>query len=186
MESSNGQSDKTHASITRTAIYIATADVINNVIDLEKHNSSAANETVIEYFNGDCRMVHFLQTIEDIINKVAQTQRYHHGDSARTMSCNQIEAGHLLLQSLRDEIINQSQAANPNWDAVRDLTGQYLFTLQEFYSNTNWVEIFGNQICQDLGISDKSLSLNVSSEMQVYVLVKYLKFFYNQFCRHCK
>lgn len=51
MESSNGQSDQTHASITRTAIYIATADVINNVIDLEKHNSSAAIETVIEYFS---------------------------------------------------------------------------------------------------------------------------------------
>lgn len=45
MESSNGQSDQTHASITRTAIYIATADVINNVIDLEKHNSSAAIES---------------------------------------------------------------------------------------------------------------------------------------------
>lgn len=51
MESSNGQSDQTHASITRTAIYIASADVINNVIDLEKHNSSAAIETVIEYFS---------------------------------------------------------------------------------------------------------------------------------------
>lgn len=51
MESSNVQSDQTHGSITRTAIYIATANVINNVIDLEKHNSSAAIETVIEYFS---------------------------------------------------------------------------------------------------------------------------------------
>lgn len=60
--------------------------------------------------------------------------------------------GHLLLHSLRDSIINQSQKANPNWDIVRDLIGQYLFTLQEFYSNTNWVEMFGSRVCQELGI----------------------------------
>lgn len=45
------------------------------------------------WLDRDCRMVHFLQTVEDIINKVAQTQRYHYDDSTRTMSCNQIEAG---------------------------------------------------------------------------------------------
>lgn len=161
----NGNSDHTHASITRAAIYLATADVINYVIDLKKYNSSDVVETVNGYFNGDCRLVRFLQTVEDIINKIAQTQRYHHGDTERTMSCNQIEAGHLLLQSLRNEIIYQAKTANPNWDAMRDLIGQYLFTLQEFYSNTNWVDMFGNQICQELGISNKSLRLNVPSEM---------------------
>lgn len=45
------------------------------------------------WLDGDCRLVRFLQTVEDIINKIAQTQRYHHGDTERTMSCNQIEAG---------------------------------------------------------------------------------------------
>ena len=60
--------------------------------------------------------------------------------------------GHLLLQSLRDNIINQSQKANPNWYLVRDLIGQYLFTLQEFYSNSNWVEMFGSRVCLELGI----------------------------------
>lgn len=45
------------------------------------------------WLDGDCRMVHFLQTVEDIINNIAQTQRYHHEDATRTMSCNQIEAG---------------------------------------------------------------------------------------------
>lgn len=72
MESSNGQSDKTHASITRTAIYIATADVINNVIDLEKHNSSA-NETVIEYFSKCYSFLYrwgFCSNYEDILEPV--------------------------------------------------------------------------------------------------------------------
>lgn len=59
--------------------------------------------------------------------------------------------GHLLLQSLRDNIIYHSQAADPNWYAVRELIGQYLFTMQEFYSSTNWVEMFGDKVCQELG-----------------------------------
>lgn len=73
MENSNGQSDQTHASITRTAIYIATADVINNVIDLEKHNSSAAIETVIEYFSKFYSFLYrwgFCSNYEDILEPV--------------------------------------------------------------------------------------------------------------------
>lgn len=73
MENSNGQSDQTHASITRTAIYIATADVINNVIDLEKHNSSAAIETVIEYFSKFYSFLNrwgFCSNYEDILEPV--------------------------------------------------------------------------------------------------------------------
>lgn len=73
MESSNGQSDQTHASITRTAIYIATSDFINNVIDLEKHNSSAAIETVIEYFSKCYSFLYrwgFSSNYEDILEPV--------------------------------------------------------------------------------------------------------------------
>lgn len=51
MENGNGQSDHTHASITRAAIYLATADVINHVIDLKKYNSSDVVETVNGYFS---------------------------------------------------------------------------------------------------------------------------------------
>lgn len=47
----NGNSDHTHASITRAAIYLATADVINYVIDLKKYNSSDVVETVNGYFS---------------------------------------------------------------------------------------------------------------------------------------
>lgn len=72
-ENTYGQSDHTHASITRTAIYIATADVINNVIDLEKHNSSAAIETVIEYFSKCYSFLYrlgFCSNYEDILEPV--------------------------------------------------------------------------------------------------------------------
>lgn len=70
MESSN---DQTHASITRTAIYIATADVINHVIELEIHNLSAAIETVIEYFSKCYSFLYrwgFFYNYEDILEPV--------------------------------------------------------------------------------------------------------------------
>lgn len=51
MESSNGQSDHTHASITRAAIYQSTAEVIKHVIDLGKYNLTDAVETVNGYLS---------------------------------------------------------------------------------------------------------------------------------------
>lgn len=50
----------------------------------------------------------------------------------------------------------EAKKASPNWNAKREFVGEYLFTLQEFYSNTNWVEMFRNQSCKELG---KSYSL---------------------------
>eukprot|EP00105_Crassostrea_gigas_P002672 XP_011415273.1 PREDICTED: uncharacterized protein LOC105319429 [Crassostrea gigas] len=149
-ESTDGRQDHTHASITQAAIYHATSDVIANVISPGKYNASDPDTTITTYFDHDA-LIHFAQTIIDIVNKNNLAQRTYRDDASRTMNCEQIVPGHLLLQTLRDKIIHQSQTANPNWDAVRDLIGQYLFTLQEFYSNTNWVEMFGDRVCRELG-----------------------------------
>lgn len=59
--------------------------------------------------------------------------------------------GNLLLQSLRDQIVVLSLSPNPDWNNVRKLIGEYLFTMQMFYSNTNWVETYGNVTCNELG-----------------------------------
>lgn len=165
-ESTDGRQDHTHASITQAAIYHATSDVIANVISPGKYNASDPDTTITTYFDHDA-LIHFAQTIIDIVNKNNLAQRTYRDDASRTMNCEQIVPGHLLLQTLRDKIIHQSQTANPNWDAVRDLIGQYLFTLQEFYSNTNWVEMFGDRVCQELGISGESLPYKVSDHDKV-------------------
>lgn len=67
--------------------------------------------------------------------------------------------GNLLLQSLRDQIVVLSLSPNPDWNNVRKLIGEYLFTMQMFYSNTNWVETYGNVTCNELGeLSQQSTS----------------------------
>lgn len=49
-ESTDGRADYTHASITQAAIYYATADVIANVIDPGKYNTSDPDSTIDTYF----------------------------------------------------------------------------------------------------------------------------------------
>nr|XP_022340887.1 von Willebrand factor A domain-containing protein 7-like [Crassostrea virginica] len=174
-ESTDGRPDYTHASITQAAIYQVAADVIANVIDPTKYNASDPDGTIQTYFTHDA-LIHFAQTVMEIVNNNNLAQRTYRDDAARTMNCEQIVPGHLLLQSLRDNIIHQSQSANPDWGFVRELTGQYLFTLQVFYSNTNWVEMFGDRVCQELGVPGKSLPLNVSGpDMVTCVSCNYSK-----------
>ena len=45
------------------------------------------------------------------------------------------------MQALRDKVISILNNTNPNYDAAREVVGQYLHLLQMFYSNTNWVEL---------------------------------------------
>ncbi|XP_078331996.1 uncharacterized protein LOC144625352 [Crassostrea virginica] len=181
-ENNNGRSEKTHSSITHDAIYRAAADVIAHVIDPAKHRLWTVDEILREYLGNGLGCLR--QTVEEIKNENNVAQREYGDDASRTMLCDQIEAGHLLLHSLRDSIINQSQKANPNWDIVRDLIGQYLFTLQEFYSNTNWVEMFGSRVCQELGISGNPLPFKVPTDMQVFNLVN-LSMLYSNFSSLC-
>jgi hypothetical protein len=36
-------------------------------------------------------------------------------------------------------------------DELKAKLGQCLYTLQSFYSNTNWVEMYGNKVYEDFG-----------------------------------
>ena len=72
------------------------------------------------------------------------------------------------MQSLRDQIIVLSLSPTPDWNNVRKLIGEYLFTVQMFYSNTNWVETFGNATCQELG----QVIFNVSRTKKIILIRK--------------
>lgn len=39
----------------------------------------------------------------------------------------------------------------PDINAARQTLGEIFYLIQMFYSNTNWVEMAGNQICHSLG-----------------------------------
>ena len=55
------------------------------------------------------------------------------------------------MQLLRESVIGILNSSSPNYDAAREVIGQYLHMLQMFYSNTNWVEMNGNKIHEQLG-----------------------------------
>ena len=55
------------------------------------------------------------------------------------------------MQLLRESVIGILNSSSPNYDAAREVIGQYLHMLQMFYSNTNWVEMNGNKIHEPLG-----------------------------------
>ena len=51
-------------------------------------------------------------------------------------------SGHIYLQRLYREIIRMASYEDQlDISYIRQRIGEYLYTLQEFYSNTNWVEI---------------------------------------------
>lgn len=59
------------------------------------------------------------------------------------------------MQTLRDTAIQVLNNSVPNYDAAREVVGQFLHLLQMFYSNTNWIEMSrGGVIYQPLGMSD--------------------------------
>ena len=56
------------------------------------------------------------------------------------------------MQLLRETAIGILNSTSPNYDAAREVIGQYLHLLQMFYSNTNWVEMNADKIYEPLGI----------------------------------
>ena len=55
------------------------------------------------------------------------------------------------MQLLRESVFGILNSSSPNYDAAREIIGQYLHMLQMFYSNSNWVEMNGNKIHEPLG-----------------------------------
>nr|XP_022336053.1 von Willebrand factor A domain-containing protein 7-like [Crassostrea virginica] len=151
--------DYSHQSITERALYESAAVFIRTyIITGNKYASRSPINVTEDFFRGD-------RSYEAVFGTVVETmvwgnnnaQRMYAGVPMRTMNAEMIFAGNLLLQSLRDQIVVLSLSPTPDWNNVRKLIGEYLFTAQMFYSNTNWVETFGNATCQELGIRGRSL-----------------------------
>lgn len=51
--------------------------------------------------------------------------------------------------------MKQCRKSIPNWkkdlDGLRKKLAVCLYTIQSFYSNTNWIEMFGEQVYEDFG-----------------------------------
>ncbi|XP_046366074.2 von Willebrand factor A domain-containing protein 7-like isoform X2 [Haliotis rufescens] len=68
-----------------------------------------------------------------------------------------IKEAHEKMAGLRDHAIQLLKRDNANFDSARQLIGQFLHVMQMFYSNSNWVEMFGADPYYELGIRGKPL-----------------------------
>ncbi|CAH1248685.1 VWA7 [Branchiostoma lanceolatum] len=68
----------------------------------------------------------------------------------------EIQAANNRLIRQRNSTLGVLSATPPNFEAARSMIGVYLHILQDFYSNTNWVELEGGVPYEDLGLEGKA------------------------------
>lgn len=70
-------------------------------------------------------------------------------------------AAHILIRQIRNRIVdfsNNSAIVKSNISLIREDVATILYIIQEFYSNTNWIELYGNNtIYGDFGNSHNSI-----------------------------
>ncbi|KAK3084920.1 hypothetical protein FSP39_021498 [Pinctada imbricata] len=133
---------RSHHDITQEGIYKAVANILNEKYFAGSQNGNPVR-VVSNFFASDSNG---LQQFESAIDEIVQSSNTIQQDNGHiafyTVNAEQIERAHIQMQTKYSEIRRLSRNGN-NVDIsfVRQKIGEFLFTLQEFYSNTNWVEI---------------------------------------------
>lgn len=156
------ETDYTHKLITERGLTIAAAKYIETFLQPSTpHNGTdyiEAMRTIQRFFGQDRHSLEmFTDGIEQIVYENNNAQKRYGSDAKYTMNAEQIWEGNLYLQNKRDTIITLSKSASPNWNFLRMAIGEYLMTLQMFYSNTNWIELEGQTVNTALGIREKKI-----------------------------
>ncbi|XP_062595641.1 von Willebrand factor A domain-containing protein 7-like [Saccostrea cucullata] len=149
---------KSHSCITFLGIYRTAAEFLTRY-NYVNNTGQSTSQIVRDFFGTDSNSyTEYLRTISKIVGSENDIQVslgniafYHvHGE--------QIQLAHNYIRSLRHMIQIQAQASNPNIELIREKIGYALYTLQEFYSNTNWVELNGDTIYSDFGQENVTLT----------------------------
>lgn len=64
--------------------------------------------------------------------------------------CNHLSAHNHVIK-LRGQIEELAQSTEPDLYLIREMIGKCIYTIQAFYSGTNWVEINGDSVYKDFG-----------------------------------
>ncbi|KAL4228607.1 Von Willebrand factor A [Mactra antiquata] len=109
------------------------------------------------YYGGQESEKRFQEAIDDIVKQNNKVDQDHFSEAAWHFNGEQIKEGNAKMQNLRDTVIQILNNTAPNYDAAREVVGQYLHLLQMFYSNTNWVEMSGSVLYRPLGITGQPI-----------------------------
>ncbi|XP_052084687.1 von Willebrand factor A domain-containing protein 7-like isoform X2 [Mytilus californianus] len=147
---------KHHADITGFAIRIAVGRFLtdNNLIVLDDETDVTS---IVSHFFGDDSDGYekFVEKQNEIVENVKNQER----SKEAHIHCNseQIELAHNHVIKIRGQIKKIAQSAEPNFSLIRQLIGKCLFTIQAFYSGSNWVEMNGDEVYTDFGVPNKTL-----------------------------
>ncbi|XP_052084364.1 von Willebrand factor A domain-containing protein 7-like [Mytilus californianus] len=147
---------KHHAEITRISIRIAVGKFI------KENNLTAVDDSIdvidlVDAFFGDDK--DGLQEFSRRENEIIQHVKNQEISETAYIHCNseQIELANIHILQLRKQIGQLAQSSGPDLSFIRDLIGKCLYTIQAFYSGTNWVEMNGNTVYRDFGVPNKTL-----------------------------
>ncbi|XP_076081650.1 uncharacterized protein LOC143052490 isoform X2 [Mytilus galloprovincialis] len=131
---------RTHLDITAAGTFRA----IDKYIKLNKRSGS-----INDFFNDDPNgMDTMMKTVFALRKAVADTQENKKDTAYIHCHADQIILAHNFVKSCKQKLI----ARKNDLDEFITQLGECLYTIQSFYSNTNWVEMYGGVAYEDFGI----------------------------------
>ncbi|XP_062589587.1 von Willebrand factor A domain-containing protein 7-like [Saccostrea cucullata] len=144
---------RTHREITIEGLFRGVAKVLQSN-SLVNTSHKDPKQIVRHYFGSDADgFQNFYNVLITLIDHENMIQRYRQEEAYVHVNGEQIFRAHMYLCNIRLRIKTIVQTLPLDRDFLLLSIGQYLYTLQEFYSNTNWVELKGVAINKNLGIA---------------------------------
>ncbi|XP_019616852.1 PREDICTED: von Willebrand factor A domain-containing protein 7-like [Branchiostoma belcheri] len=144
--------DYTHEEITQIGVLKAAAKFLEDnppsgtsftpgqLQNLDPFNPT----TLFTAYYGEVTSAAKLQSaITEIIDANSRVDSDYLSNAEYHVSGEEIQAANILLITQRNSILEILSGTRPNFEAARAMIGVYLHILQDFYSNTNWVELEG-------------------------------------------
>ncbi|XP_078333514.1 uncharacterized protein LOC111100876 isoform X4 [Crassostrea virginica] len=145
---------KSHSSITLEAIYKATATFLDRA-HLVNDTEQLPSLKISKLFGTDgASLQTFINTIREISNYMNDVKRDKAFRSYYHVNGEQIRPAHRVINLLRYEVRELSSnltIVRNNITLIREKIAHILYIVQEFYSNTNWIELYGSTIYEDFG-----------------------------------
>ncbi|XP_078333510.1 uncharacterized protein LOC111100854 isoform X2 [Crassostrea virginica] len=145
---------KSHSSITLEAIYKATATFLERA-QLINDTELSLSLKISKFFGSDGDSLNtFIKTIREISNYMGNFKRDNENSSRNNVNGEQIRMAHRVINLLRYEVRELSSnltIVRNNITLIREKIAHILYIVQEFYSNTNWIELHGSTIYEDFG-----------------------------------
>ncbi|XP_034329464.2 uncharacterized protein [Magallana gigas] len=143
-----------HSAITLEAVYKTTATFLDRM-QLVSDTEQSPEIKVKNYFGTDQEsQQQFTNIIQELSGYEGNVRRDHGYESFYHVSGEQIQMAHFFIRSLRSKVKDLSSntaIVKSNISLIREQVATLMYVIQEFYSNTNWIELHGLTIYEDFG-----------------------------------